>query len=427
MSAPAVLFEGVSKRFRRGSGHDTLASLLASGVRRLVHPGGAPQRDDTFWALEDVSFEVQPGHALGIVGPNGAGKSTILKVLAGIMRPDAGQVRVRGRVTALIEVGAGFHPDLSGRENIFLAGAILGMTRPEIRSKMDAIIDFAGVGPFIDTPVKRYSTGMQARLGFSIAAHVSPDVLLVDEVLSVGDAVFRVRCLERMSELVRSGLTLIFVSHNLEQVRQICPQTVVLQESRVAFDGPTGPAIEKYIDVLMRSRHRYRADVCGSAYHQTSGSKAPTARIEGVRFLDGTGRSCQSITPTQQLDIEVRYELAHPIRRMVLELNMLRDFSQPMLSLNSLRDEVEFSADAGDGRALVRLPRLPVSGGQYFWNVRIWDADHGTIEVDTPFDYPLIVDDGGRAAGLLCIDRTWSAGEPPEPTPNEPVLATMGT
>ena len=410
MSEPAVLFEGVSKQFRRGSGYDTLASLVGAGIQRLLGRGCRSAPRDSFWALDDVSFAVEPGDALGIIGPNGAGKSTVLKLLAGIMRPERGRVRVSGRLTALIEVGAGFHGDLTGRENIYLGGAILGMTRQEVNEKLDTIIDFAGVGPFIDTPVKRYSTGMQARLGFSIAAHVSPDILLVDEVLSVGDAVFRVRCLDRMSELVRSGLTLVFVSHNLEQVRRICPRTVVLDEGRVCFTGPTGQAVERYVGVMMRDRPVRRADVCGNAFAGADGDRrSEDPRVLSVRFLNGDGREGTSIMPDEPVDIEIRYLLPRPIPRLVVEANLRRDFAEAMISLNSLRDGVTFDAAEGEGRALIHLPRLPLSGGQYFWNVRMWDADRGTIEVDTPFEYSLVINDRGRANGMLCVERTWSA------------------
>jgi len=404
MSELAVLFDGVSKRFRRGSGHDTLASLLGASVRRLVDRGGRPAARDTFWALDDVDFHVRPGEALGIIGPNGAGKSTALKVLAGILRPERGRVRIRGRLTALIEVGAGFHGDLTGRENIYLNGAILGMTRREVTAKLDTIIDFSGVGAFIDTPVKRYSTGMQARLGFSIAAHVSPDILLVDEVLSVGDAVFRVRCLDRMSELVNSGLTLIFVSHNLEQVRRVCPRTVVLEAGQVAFSGPTERAIEKYVEVLMRDRNGRGGDMCGQL---VDGAAATKSRVLGVRFLDREGGEGVSVRADEPVDIEIRYRLPRAIPRLVVEVNMRRDFAQNVISLNSLRDGVTFAAGEGEGWAVVRLPSLPLAGGQYFWNVRLWDADGGTIEVDTLFEYPLVVNDGGRATGMLALERTW--------------------
>ncbi|MCK4659558.1 MAG: ATP-binding cassette domain-containing protein [Phycisphaerae bacterium] len=415
MSHPAVVFDGVSKQFRRGSGCDTLASLLGAGLRRCIgRRNGQASTKELFWALKEVSFHVRPGEALGIIGPNGAGKSTILKLLAGIMRPEKGLVRVHGRLTALIEVGAGFHGDLTGRENIYLNGAILGMTRREVNEKLDSIIDFAGVGLFIDTPVKRYSTGMQARLGFSIAAHVSPDILLVDEVLSVGDAVFRVRCLERMQELVGSGLTLVFVSHNLEQVRRICPRTVVLQEGRVAFNGCTEQAIEEYTHVLGRDQCPRKADICGSAFRETEVDGSAGPRVLSMRFLGADGKESRSVSPVEPVDIEIRYELSRAIPRLVVEANMCRDFAQNMISLNSLRDGVTFDAARGEGRALIHLPRLSVAGGQYFWNVRMWDADRGTIEADTAFEHPLVVNDKGNASGMLCLERTWAVGDPQE-------------
>ena len=249
--AVAVRFQRVSKKFRRGEIHDSLRDLLAEGLRRLTRRGRKPAEDRTFWALRDVSFEVAPGEALGIIGPNGAGKSTALRLLAGILRSDGGQIEVHGRLAALIEVGAGMHGDLTGRENIYLNGAIIGMTRAEIDRKLDDIIAFSGLEKFINTPVKRYSTGMQARLGFSTAAHVSPDVLLVDEVLSVGDVAFRHRCEERMRALVREGAALVFVTHNLEQMRHICRRTMVLDAGRTTFLGSPNEAVGHYLEVTM--------------------------------------------------------------------------------------------------------------------------------------------------------------------------------
>jgi ABC-type polysaccharide/polyol phosphate transport system ATPase subunit len=206
----AVIFEGVSKKFRRGERHDSLRDLVPALFNRAFH--GAPDRqalaDQEFWAVRDLSFTVGAGEALGIIGPNGAGKSTTLKLLTKILRPTRGRIEINGRVGALIEVAAGFHPDLTGRENVYLQGAIMGMSRGEIARKFDAIVDFSGVQEFIDTPVKRYSSGMNARLGFAIAAHLDPDVLIIDEVLSVGDVGFQEKCVTRMRELLARGIPL---------------------------------------------------------------------------------------------------------------------------------------------------------------------------------------------------------------------------
>ena len=244
----ALAMDGVSKKFRKGELHDSLRDFIPSLVRRALHrrPAGALELRE-FWALRDVSFDVAPGEAFGIIGSNGAGKSTILKVLAGIMRPTLGTLRVGGRLSALIEVGAGFHPDLTGRENVYLNGTILGMSRPEIRRKFDEIVDFSGLEEFIDTPVKRYSSGMFARLGFSVAAHVDPEVLIVDEVLSVGDYMFQTKCQEKMHAILGGGATVIFVSHNLRAVTELCHRVLLLEHGRVVETGPAEQVVQTYL------------------------------------------------------------------------------------------------------------------------------------------------------------------------------------
>jgi len=240
--------QNVSKKFRRGEMYDSLRDLVPGIARRLLRRRPAPDLNRReFWALRDVSFCLRRGEAFGIVGGNGAGKSTMLKLLTGIMRPTAGRLRVVGRLSALIEVSAGFHPDLTGRENIYLNGAILGMTREEIRRRFDDIVAFSGLEEFLDTPVKRYSSGMFARLGFSVAAHVDPDVLLVDEVLSVGDHLFQQKCIDRMNAVIHSGATVVFVSHNLQALSTLCPRSLLLERGRVQMIGPTGEVIRTYL------------------------------------------------------------------------------------------------------------------------------------------------------------------------------------
>jgi lipopolysaccharide transport system ATP-binding protein len=240
--------ETVSKKFVRGETHDSLRDLIPALAARLTGRARASAADRDFWALRDVSFELTRGDAFGMIGANGAGKSTMLKLITGIMKPTAGRIHVNGRLSALIEVGAGFHPDLTGRENIYLNGMILGMKRPEIDRKFDAIVEFSGLADFIDTPVKRYSTGMYARLGFSVAAHVDPDILIVDEVLSVGDVVFQNRCLERMNAILRSGATVIFVSHNLRAIAELCPRSILLEHGKIAVAGSSQEVLNTYLE-----------------------------------------------------------------------------------------------------------------------------------------------------------------------------------
>jgi len=242
-----VVFDGVWKKFQRGERHDSLRDLVPSLARRAFRRKPASELQGAeFWAVKDVSFAVRAGEALGIIGPNGAGKSTTLKLLTRILRPTRGHCHVHGRVGALIEVAAGFHPDLTGRENIFLQGAIMGMKRPEIMRKLDAIVDFAGIESFLDTPVKRYSSGMNARLGFSIAAHLEPDVLIIDEVLAVGDAAFQEKCRVRMTEFRRNGVAIVFVSHNLQAVAQLCTQSLFLEHGGVQAAGAPADVIGRY-------------------------------------------------------------------------------------------------------------------------------------------------------------------------------------
>ena len=246
MPRPGVTFEHVWKRFRRGEKHNALRDLLPALAKRAVGIG-EPLKQDEFWALRDVSLEARRGEALGIIGANGAGKSTVLRLLTRIMRPTHGVCELRGRVGALIEVSAGFHQDLTGRENVFLQGALMGMKQAEIARKFDEIVAFSGVEAFIDTPVRRYSSGMNARLGFSIAAHLDPQVLIIDEVLAVGDFEFQQKAYERIQEIVNRDITVILVSHQLERVRQLCPHAVLLRRGEVAYAGRVDSAINAYL------------------------------------------------------------------------------------------------------------------------------------------------------------------------------------
>jgi lipopolysaccharide transport system ATP-binding protein len=242
--------EHLYKKFRKGETYNSLRDLLPAMTGKMFR---GQELDATvrreFWALQDISFEVKRGEALGIIGRNGAGKSTALKILSRIMRPTKGRMVVNGRLSALIEVTAGFHPDLTGMENIFLHGTILGMSKREIQSKLDQIIAFSGIEEFIDTPVKRYSSGMYARLGFSVAAHVDPEVLVVDEVLSVGDFVFQQRCMDRIRSVIKSGTTVLFVSHNLKAVTEICPRAMLLDHGKVLMIDDTDAVARKYLSL----------------------------------------------------------------------------------------------------------------------------------------------------------------------------------
>ena len=240
---------GLSKKYRRGRQHDSLRDLIPSVARRLFSTKSESGQlgGQEFWAVRDVSFTVGPGDSLGLIGHNGAGKSTLLKLLMRVTRPTKGRCRVTGRLSGLIEIAAGFHPDLSGRENIWLQGSILGMSRADVQQKFDAIVQFSGISEFIDTPVKRYSSGMMARLGFSIAAHVDPDALIIDEILSVGDQSFQAQAFGRIRELVASGRPVILVSHQLSAVEELCRRAILLERGTVAFEGTSHDCVQRYL------------------------------------------------------------------------------------------------------------------------------------------------------------------------------------
>ena len=260
---PRLTFENVWKRFRLGHSHDSLRDLIPSVTRRLFRRDAAepqPSKRD-FWALKDVSFDVGPGEVLGIIGPNGAGKSTTLKLLNRIMDPTSGVVRAEGRIGALIEVSAGFHPDLTGRQNIYLQGAIMGMRKTEVERKFDEIVAFAGVEEFLDTPVKRYSSGMNARLGFAIAAHLEPDILTIDEVLSVGDAAFQQKAFARIKQMATGGAPVVLVSHQLDRIAELCTKAILLDKGMVRTTGTPVHCINTYLNSLTDESRLSELDV----------------------------------------------------------------------------------------------------------------------------------------------------------------------
>ncbi|MGI8820719.1 MAG: ABC transporter ATP-binding protein [Chthoniobacterales bacterium] len=252
MSDVVIRAENVGKKYQLGRGRDaryrTLRDTLSEGARNLIRGNGASSPADDFWALSDVSFAITQGEVVGIIGRNGAGKSTLLKILSRITEPTTGKVRIKGRVASLLEVGTGFHPELTGRENIFLNGAILGMTRLEIKAKFDEIVAFAEVEKFLDTPVKRYSSGMYVRLAFAVAAHLEPEILVIDEVLAVGDAEFQKKCLGKMSEAARVGRTVLFVSHQMNAVQTLCGRCLLFVSGRIAASGSPTEVISRYLE-----------------------------------------------------------------------------------------------------------------------------------------------------------------------------------
>jgi homopolymeric O-antigen transport system ATP-binding protein len=301
--APAITVEGLAKRYRIGelqSAYGTLRESVTTAARRLSRREHRPHYEE-LWALEDVSFEVENGDVLGIVGRNGAGKSTLLKILTRITTPTKGRAAIRGHVGSLLEVGTGFHPELTGRENVFLNGSVLGMKRREIARKFPEILEFAGVEAFIDTPVKRYSSGMSVRLAFAVAAHLEPEILLVDEVLAVGDAEFQRRCLGRMEELSESGRTVLFVSHQMQAISNLCDRAVQLEKGRIVNEGPAGEVVARYLQAVGGS---------GSEISWPDLATAPgegPVRLRSVRVVLEDGSCADAVDVRKQVGIEVGF------------------------------------------------------------------------------------------------------------------------
>lgn len=318
MSDIAIRIEGLGKQYHIGGRQeryrtlrDTLAEVFMAPVRRAGkllrgQTTGAAELDEVFWALQDISFEVRRGEVVGIIGRNGAGKSTLLKILSRITEPTTGFAEIRGRVGSLLEVGTGFHPELTGRENIYLNGAILGMKRGEIERQFDAIVAFAEVERFIDTPVKHYSSGMYLRLAFAVAAHLEPEILLVDEVLAVGDARFQRKCLNKMQDVGQHGRTVFFVSHNMPAITRLCERTILLDEGRILQDGPSHKVVSTYLNAGSGTT---------AVREWPDPAKAPgseVARLRAVRVRTEDGRTTDVVDIRQPVGIEMEYEVLKP-------------------------------------------------------------------------------------------------------------------
>lgn len=378
-----IVADGVWKKFHRGEVHDSLRDLIPAVARRLM--GRATKRSelgsDDFWALRDVSFEVKAGDALGIIGPNGAGKSTTLKILTGIMRPDRGSVRVQGRMRALIEVAAGFHPDLTGRENIFLNGAILGMSTGEVARKFDRIVAFSGIEPFIDTPVKRYSSGMMARLGFSVAAHMDPEVLLVDEILSVGDLAFQKKCYSHLLGLSAQGVAVVFVSHNMAAIARLCPRTMVLNEGGIGFIGPTDEAQQAYYSLLEERT---------AALAHDSGPS-----LESFEVSDSEGLEKRVYRSGERCTVRATVRADQPYQQFSLGLSLALPSGEEVFHTTSQRlHETTVDVRPGDRIEIVADLTLNLAGGSF------------TVYVQY-HDYTAIPSEIGRiAAGEIHVQKT---------------------
>ncbi len=382
-------FDRVSKRYRIQSETEPRSGLLAKAQRSRT-------RTKDFWAVKDVSFRVRRGESLGIIGHNGAGKSTILKLLSNITTPTRGEITINGRLSALLEVGSGFHPELTGRENIYLSGSILGMRRAEIASKLDSIIDFSGVRPFIDLPVKRYSSGMYVRLGFAITAHLDPDILLLDEVLAVGDMAFQEKCKQRIGDLHRRGTTLVFISHDLTAVRNLCQRVLLLQHGEILAEGPPDEIIHRYTET--------------ASFHEASQISGETrvAEITNVSFYDAIGDLCTGFLTGEPLIARVEYLTHAAVADGAVSLYFLSSDGNIAAQWTTAADSSGFSMKAGTGSVEFSCAELGLQPGVYQIDACVEQA--GTLET---FEWQhgctsIHVEAGRKIRGNFYMPHTWS-------------------
>jgi len=392
----AIEFRDVWKKFKKGERATALRDVIPNAVRWLRGQRGGDDGKGEFWALRDVSFEVRRGECLGIIGPNGAGKSTTLKILSGIMRQTRGEVNVNGRLAALIEVGAGFHPDLTGRENVYLNGSIMGLKQAEIDAKFDQIVDFSGVAEFIDTPLKRYSSGMQVRLGFSVAAHLDPEILLIDEVLSVGDMAFRSKCSERMEQLKNSEIPIVFVSHNLHQVSYLCSRTIVLAGGKVVYSGDTDEAIDVY-----------RASVVAD---NTQGAKTGTGEIEIESFdiLGGDRGHCCDFETGNTVVFRFHYSAQERVYAPVFDVDIFTTEGHQVADLRTDLDELEFEIDPGRGHVDLVVEQLNLLPRLYVLSATILHRDGLTFYSRMRRAGQMRVLGGHQGNGTVYLPHEWS-------------------
>jgi lipopolysaccharide transport system ATP-binding protein len=366
-------FEHVSKKYRLGAGTVSLREALPNAVRRLLRARISDDREhNTLWALKDVSFSLKKGQALGIVGPNGAGKTTILRLLSRITQPTSGTITIDGRVSALIELGAGFHPDLTGRENLYLNAAILGLTRREMAAKFDSIVEFAGLNDFMDTPVKRYSSGMYVRLGFSVAAHVEPDILVVDEVLAVGDASFQRKCIERILNLCRQGTTAVFVSHNMNLVRSVCERGLFLLDGQVRARGSVLSAIRAY-ETFLHSREGSRTASLNRT-HESLELGQSIVEISGIELMNGSKQLSNHFSYTDDVQVRVSYRTQEPVRSPSLLARIIRSDGTTCCELRTRNDEVWLPDLEGSGDVTFGISPLQLASGAYVIEIRLQDT-----------------------------------------------------
>jgi homopolymeric O-antigen transport system ATP-binding protein len=416
-----ICVEDVSKQYHIGTDggkcstrtfREAVADALTEPVRRLGRSAGTASAEDTIWALKNVSFTVQPGEVVGVVGRNGSGKSTLLKILSRITGPTSGTIRLNGRVGSLLEVGTGFHPELTGRENVFLNGSILGMRRREIEREFDAIVDFAEVGKFLDTPVKRYSSGMYVRLAFAVAAHLNPEILLVDEVLAVGDVDFQQKCIGSMQTVAKSGRTVLIVSHNLALIESLCHSAVWLDRGALAGTGTAEAVISSYMS-------KTRSWASSNLLDYPRRDPNPKARFAAIRILDREGNECRDLTMGKGISVKLDILADEPIRKPWVGVTLLTPHNQRVF--HCANREAGYQLPPIDGHCSVtcHLDALNLLPGRYYIDLSLADMANTMHDVIPSAAYidihkTDILETGmpmGQEYGMVYFTSRWEMGE----------------
>lgn len=400
----AIIVDGVSKKFR-------LQSDRAHSVKELITRRDRDAGEDAFWALQDVSLEIPQGSMYALVGHNGSGKSTLLRCIAGIYRPTAGSVRVDGRISTLLELGAGFHPDLTGRENVYMNATILGMSKKQIDAAFDDIVGFAGVEEFIDSPVKIYSSGMYVRLGFSVAVHVDPEILIVDEVIAVGDAEFQRKCFDYLYDLRRRGVTIVVVTHSTGTVEAMCDGAAWLDHGVLQLTG-TGPEVAAaYMEQVNAAERAARDEVQAAAVAPAAGAGGgEDVTIAGVEFIDAGGAATTAVVHREPCTIRIHYEAVRPVRAAVVGVAVHSASGVHLTGTNTRIDGVDTGELRGTGHLDLTIDSLPLTPGEYEFTVAISDeyVQHDFDRRDRA--WRLAVREGERMApeGLVDLRGRWS-------------------
>ena len=413
---PAILVENLSKQYEITVGknrHDTLRDQIADACKSLFRRDGSSVRQEKFWALKDVSFEVRPGDVIGVVGRNGAGKTTLLKIVSRITAPTAGIVEIHGRVGSLLEVGTGFHAELTGRENIFLNGAILGMKKAEIASKFDDIVAFAEVEKFIDTPVKRYSSGMYIRLAFAVAAHLEPEVLIVDEVLAVGDTAFQNKCLGKMQGVAKEGRTVLFVSHNMAAVQHLCKRVIVLEGGKIAFSGETREGIDHYFKTVSGDSVNCNTVQVDLARHRGRPANYKPI-LQSLEFFDGEGKPLRGgVKIAGPLKVAIGFFLERPLPAIDACIGFETLTGQRVFTAHTWFEPSRGDAECVGKRTYVcEIPSLTLVAGLYKILVAIGSAGAVTDLVEDAARLEILDSDyygTGRSPwnGLIVLEHHW--------------------